>query len=245
MVCGGGVKYLVCVATARGEKPEELAHQLLAESVATDSSTQSPVEKYEAFYQDHGNHGNNDVLHYLHSDLTIYEPCWQDRILAEFADPKVAIVGFGGAMSLGRPHIYKEPYFIWNLARGSYFSNQRDWAAHGTHEPHARDVAVVDGFAMSIRTDFLHSIFGWKQVLKVTHFHCYDLAICCLARRGGWKVRMVGIDCLHRGGGTSTSPEYEKWCEEHGTDMGREHAEPHVRLYKEFKDVLPFHVHAL
>jgi hypothetical protein len=53
---------------------------------------------------------------------------------------------------------------------------------------------------------------------------------------------MIGIDCEHHGGGTSTRAEYVDWCREHGTTPEREHREPHVWQYNEFRDVLPVRV---
>jgi hypothetical protein len=229
---------LICVATACGEDDLDIIDNLRTGPTMMINESDpglSPVEKYQLFYEFHG--GGVELFCYIHSDVVIHEDRWLQRVEKEFQDPSVAIVGFGGATAIGLPCLYKEPYRMENLIRRNYASNQSDWQVHGTRETGSKDVAVVDGFAMCVRTEFLKQIGGWTQVL--THFHCYDLWLCLVAIRHGWKVRMVGINCTHKGGGTSTSPQYKKWCEDHGTDMGREHAEPHLRFYREFTDLLP------
>jgi len=180
------------------------------------------------------------ILGYIHSDVTIHDADWYERIEAEFFDPKVAIVGMGGALGIGTADIYKTRYNIWQLQRIDYRSNQTDWQVHGAHETGACDVAVVDGFFMAIRRSFLDQIGGWSW-MKTT-FHCYDTCMCLMAQRLGWKVRMVGVNCTHHGGGTSTSAGYKEWLESQGTTQAADHAEPHVWMYNEFRDVLPLRV---
>lgn len=180
------------------------------------------------------------ILAYMHDDVTIHDEEWKNRIEAEFADPKVAIVGMGGALGMGTPEIYKRPYEIWQLQRIDYYSNQTDWQVHGKLETGARDVAVVDGFFMAVRRSFLDEIGGWSWMQ--TRFHCYDLALCLMVHRRGWKVRMVGVNCTHHGGKTSTSAEYKEWLEAQGTNQADDHSVPHKWLYDEFRDVLPLRV---
>lgn len=39
----------------------------------------------------------HDILAYIHDDVRIYERNWDQRVLKEFDDPTVGVVGFGGA----------------------------------------------------------------------------------------------------------------------------------------------------
>lgn len=185
------------------------------------------------------NHHATDILAIVHDDVAIHSP-WCELVSKEFEDPKVAVVGMGGATGLGVPDIYKLPYNIKQLIRLDYRSNQRDWEIHGEHATEPRDVAVVDGFFMAIRTSFLDQIKGWSGFPH--NFHMYDAYICLMAARHGYKVRTVGVDCTHFGGGTSTKVEYANWCKENGTTMEREHQEPHRFIYDEFRDLLPLRV---
>lgn len=183
-----------------------------------------------------------DFIFYVHDDAECLEPYWQSRVEAEFEDPKVAIVGLGGAMGMGIHSLWKTPYEISQLQRVDYYSNQVGWEIHGKRETGSRNVAVVDGFAMAIRTSFLDQIGGWTWFPFA--FHCYDTAMCLMAHRHGWKVRMVGVSCDHHGGGNSCSADYVTWCREHGTTPEREHREPHEWLAKQkwVKELLPLRV---
>ncbi len=207
------------------------------------------VPAYEHLYQ--MTRKTDDLVLYMHDDVTVHpdsfllptqhgQLLWRDRLEAEFADKRVAIVGFGGAMGIGTDDIYKAPYRIQQLIRHDYYSNQTDWEIHGKRETGSRQVAVVDGFAMAVRTKFLDEIGGWSWMK--TNFHCYDTAMCLMAARRGWRVRMVGVAACHHGGGTSITPEYLSFCRERGTTAEREHYEPHRWEYDEFRDVLPLRV---
>jgi GT2 family glycosyltransferase len=192
-----------------------------------------------AYHKCWGKHGDEDIQVYMHDDVSIHEP-WEQAIRTAFEDPKVAIVGLGGATGIGLPEIYKCPYKIEQLQRIDYGSNQTDWLVHGTRVLHARQVAVVDGFFMAIRGTFLEQTNGWDWIRS--NFHCYDLAMCLEAYRRGWKVVTVGISCTHHGGGTSTGQEYAEWCLQHGTTMEDEHKTPHVWLYDRYRDILPLRI---
>ncbi len=202
-------------------------------------------DAYQKLYSNHklyvGKGCYADVIVFMHDDVEVFTNNWVEAIAKIFYEsPDTAIVGLGGATGIGTPDIYKTPYHITQLQRTNYYSNQRDWQVHGKRETSVRDVAVVDGFFMAVRTSFLDEVQGWKWFPY--SFHCYDTGLCLMAARRGWKVKMIGLDCHHHGGGTSTKPEYEKWCRERGTDMGREHSEPHLFLYNEFADLLPYEV---
>lgn len=185
-------------------------------------------------------HQDENVLIYIHSDVSIYDANWAERVGLEMMDPKVAIVGFGGATGIGVPDIYKVPYQINQLIRTDYASNQTGWEVHGRQETGERRVAVVDGFFMAMKGAFLREVGGWEWVQS--NFHCYDTGMCLEAIRRGWEVRTVGVSCDHHGGGTSTKTEYIDWCKESATTPEEEHLAPHRWLYREYIDLLPLRV---
>ena len=197
------------------------------------------VPAYQALYEKYKDeHG---IIAFAHDDVEMHEP-WIERVRAEFEDPKVAVVGFGGALGIGTADIYKTPYKIQQLARVQYRSNAEDWDIHGDRETGSCDVAVIDGLFCAVRTEFLKQIKGFSWILEGTLFHNWDNAICLEAWKRGWKVRMVGVKMLHHGGGTSTSAEYVQFCRDRGTTLAREHEEPHVWLYNRYRDLLPLRV---
>lgn len=194
----------------------------------------------QGVYEAQREYGGCEILAYVHDDVECFDPFWNQRVQAEFADPQVAIVGFGGALGIGLPDIYKTPYRLDQLQRLHYMSNQTDWQTHGAHETGARDVAVLDGFFMAIRLSFLDSIGGWKWF--PFNFHCYDTCMCLMALRRGYRVRMVGVECTHHGGGTSHKTVYHEWCRRNNTTPELEHTRPHEWMYREFSDLLPLWV---
>jgi hypothetical protein len=131
------------------------------------------VGSYHELYQ---KHPETDILCYLHDDLVCREDGWDVRVAKEFEDPKVAIVGFGGALAHGAKDLYKVPYRLNDLARFDYMSNVDDAEFHGERFTGSRDVAVLDGFAL-----------------------------CGLGRRHDYRTRLIGIRCHHFGGGTSVT----------------------------------------
>lgn len=176
----------------------------------------------------------------LHDDLTILEHGWEYRVLHEFGDPSVAVVGFGGALAIGRDDIYKTPYHYIQLARDGFMSNLRDAETHGTRFRDACDVAVLDSFSIIVRRSFLDDIGGWP-VDRYPHSHMQDVWICLKAWEAGKRVRLVGVECEHTSGGRG--PEYAKWVETTpwGSDEAM-HRESHRLVYDEFRNILPLRV---
>ncbi len=185
--------------------------------------------------------GGMDVIAYLHSDVEIYETGWLERALAEFANPSVGVVGFGGALRLGHPDLYKTPYRLEQLARFSYRSNTVDADFHGEREVGACDVATLDGFCLLLRRELLDRVGGWPT--QNLQFHNYDNWLCCMARRLGYRTRMVGVSCKHLGGGHSVKARWQERClADFGCTDAEIHRRAHRWLYDSCRDVLPFEV---
>lgn len=191
------------------------------------------------------------IIAFLHSDLEIFEPGWDARVLAEFDDPKVGVVGFGGALQLGEDDLYRTPYRLQQLRRIDYRSNTRDAETHGERFTGSCDVATLDGFALVVRRELLdkwranlydvHDWVGWP--IARYPFHNYDNALCVHAHKSGWRVRLVGIDCIHHGGATATTPAYQEWSlKTLGMTDAQVHEQSHLALYEDGRGVLPWRV---
>lgn len=192
-----------------------------------------------------------DVIIYIHDDVSIHEDGWLMNVLDLFEHMDATVVGLGGALGLGNHDLYRKPYSIWNLARRGYMSNQTDAEVHGARERGWKQVAVVEQFFMAVRTDWLKArktynyktqqyVFGWPTP-RLTH-HCMDMWLACEAERSGAKTFMVGIDCTHHGGGSSTTESYAKapWLQ--GGSMESDHQLPHQWIWNEYRDVLPLEI---
>lgn len=205
--------FALCCATMRAKSdtsyPGDLTSWLAKASSchnATDVRYNTPednlgvVGSYQWLYE----RRTEDVLIYTHDDVIMREQNWDRRLLDEFEDPEVGIVGLGGAKWHGVEELYKVPYVLQQLRRGDYVSNVDDAEVHGERFNGATDCAVLDGFTLCVRRSFLDRINGWNQLLIAgIDFIAYDYVICALARRYGYKIRVVGLRCHHRGGGTS------------------------------------------
>lgn len=178
-----------------------------------------------------------DILAYFHDDLIITEPGWVARVLREFDDLDVGVVGFGGALQHGSPDLYKEPYDYHQLGRSLYLSNVEDWKIHGSQEEGARDVAVLDGFALIVRRNILEMVRGWP--LDKIDYIGYDYWISCMAHRLGYRIKLTGVRCLHLGGRTFVL--HSKLSNE---EKIRQYEGSHKFIYNEFPDVLPYGVEA-
>ena len=183
-----------------------------------------------------------DIIGWLHDDLTVLVDGWQEDVLAQFLMPDVAVVGFGGALGLGHPDIYKLPYALVQLARYDYMSNQDDAERHGKRFEGACDVAVLDSFAIFIRREWLESVGGWPHE-RYAPSHMMDAWICLKAHETDKRVRMVGVACHHESGGRGV--DYPAWAAttKYGSDEEM-HAANHRLIYDDFRKCLPVRVEA-
>ena len=180
------------------------------------------------------------IIAYVHDDVVIHDADWVSRVLAEFDDPSVGVVGFLGALRHGHPNLYKVPYRLDQLARFGVLSNMDDAEVHGARFTGSCDVAVIDGFAMIVRRGLLDLAGGWHPDDWCAH-HIYDYLACALAHRYGFKVRLVGVSCIHHGGQTATSQAYQQWAAstKWGSDVNM-HIQGHRMFYDRFADVMPW-----
>ncbi len=230
---------LICVA--KSPMAEESMLYWAPENIQFLDGSNGVLAAYEEGYQ-LADPATDPIIAYIHDDVSIPPKDWVDRVEAEFDDPTVGLVGFGGATRHGTPDLYKQPYKLTNLARFNYHSNQTDAEVHGARFTGSMDVAVLDGFALIVRRELLDWAGGWP-VDSPIKFHCYDYWLCCMARRHGYRIRMVGVACEHHGGRTSTRPEYAEWLmREFGKTDQDVHEESHRYIWDTCKDVLPWEV---
>ncbi len=205
-------------------------HQYVyASRVNTSKDNLGVVGSYQQLYE---RPIDADVLVYAHDDVIMRESGWDVRLLNEFRDPSVGVVGFGGALVHGSPNLYKRPYYLPGLGRSGYLSNVDDAEVHGERFTGTADVAVLDGFVLACRRSLLDRIGGFQQLIDAgIDFIGYDYMICGLAHRLGYRTRVIGVRCHHKGGGTSTKVN---------VDRQEEYDRAHRIIYEELRDVLPW-----
>lgn len=175
-----------------------------------------------------------DILAYLHDDCLIKDQDWQGKVLREFWDEKVGLVGFGGAKEHGRADIYKAPYDYRQLGRARFMSNMEDAEVHGERFTGSTEVAVLDGFALIVRRELLERAGGWPLNTPIGYV-AYDYWLCCMAHRLGYKIRLVGVACKHYGGAT-----FVKLGKGQSAEAQKQYWDAHQYIYDEFRDVLPW-----
>ena len=177
------------------------------------------------------------ILAFFHDDLLVHDQDWVSRVLKEFEDPKVGLVGFGGALGHGSPELYKVPYDYHQLGRSDFLSNMTDAENHGKRFTGACDVAVLDGFSLIVRRELLSRAGGWLATGCNISYIGYDYWLCCMVRRLGFRIRLVGVSSTHFGGRTfvrlGIGKDPKHW---------QQYLDAHRYIYDEFKDVLPYRV---
>ncbi len=183
---------------------------------------------------------DTDILILMHDDVTVYAHDWADRVMEVFEKhPDCVCVGLGGATGLGTDDLYRKPYEIGQMARINYCSNQTDAETHGKRFTGVKQVAVVEQFLFAVRVKWLRMQGGFPDFLR---HHMVDGWIACKAARCHKEIWMVGCDCHHAGGGSSTKSLYRtaKWLA--GGSMELDHIEPHALIYAKYRDVLPIRI---
>lgn len=168
-----------------------------------------------------------DILFYVHDDVICHEQDWDLRVLKEFEDQEVGMVGFAGAPGYCHPDLYAVPFSHLAMGRVGFKSNMRNWRQHGAFFNGTCDVSVVDGFAFAIRRDLLEKVGGWP-VDSPLGYYLYTEWLCCEVKRQGKRIRLVGVDCDHLNGKTSSI-----------ANITDDFMEAHRFLYEHNRDVLP------
>lgn len=83
-----------------------------------------------------------------------------------------------------------------------------------------------------MRRSILERAGGWPQGTDIGYI-AYDYWLSCMTRRLGYRIRMVGVRCLHLGGRSVVALKQGGGPPDH-------HAKAHDYIYREFADVLPF-----
>lgn len=196
-----------------------------------------------------------EIVACLHDDVEIQDPYWADKVEKHFKDtPASGLCGFGGALGLGSPDLYKVPYQPVQLARTNFRSNLVDAEVHGIRSLLSEQVACLDGFSLIGRRQFWEGrdSHGTQQPRPWTYMadtlglvhHIYDGATGALAARYHWEVWFLPIRCRHLGGQTAVGDAgYQDWARTQvdGGDHGF-WEQGHRKVAEAFKDVLPMRV---
>ena len=182
------------------------------------------VEAYQSGFEN----SRGEILGFVHDDVLIHENNWDWRVWDEFKDPQVGVVGFAGAPGFCHPGLNPSNYSWNSMGRIGFRSNMRDAEVHGERFTGECNVTILDGFAMFVRREVLEKAGGWPVGSPVGYF-MYDAWLCCAARKMGYRIRMVGVECDHLGGRSlNLNPNRESNLEESCR-----------WIYEQFQGILP------
>lgn len=186
-----------------------------------------------------------DILMFLHDDVQVLEPAWDERVAVQFVKyDRCGLVGFGGATFFGSEELYRAPYEHTQLARYNFLSQLTDWNIHGGYLNGTMQAAALDGFSLILSRDAYEQMGEWIAAIEDgIHFHMYDAWVSCRMQELGLETWMLPVRCSHAGGGTSVkhSDVYEKLVRENGYESGQDlYDKAHRRIYDRFRGVIPF-----
>lgn len=205
-------------------------------------ATDGPYRQYIANYREvGGTYGTRinqcwreaaePILGFVHDDLYMQEQGWDTRILRQFDDPEVGVVGVAGGMRHGMPDLYDGPFVHDRMARWYFRSNLTNAEDHGFRFTGECDAAVLDMMAVWVRRDLIDKLGGWPD----DGVCLTDYWISCEARRHGYRIRLVGLQCRHA---ESQGNAYARSLGLPAPDS----VEGNRRIWAEYRDVLPYEV---
>lgn len=143
-----------------------------------------------------------DVIAFLHNDVFIYEPGWNQRVLRYFAaDPLLGVAGFFGCRGVNA-HGFRYDCVSVMLETETRYGARRP---RGEWEP----VVVLDGFSLICRREMLDRAGGIDQGYRYHHYYDYEISFTSLAH--GYRNIVVGVPCAHPGTVTSSHAGYQQW----------------------------------
>jgi len=182
-----------------------------------------------------------DFIFYSHNDVEMLEYGWDVKLgrLLGSSDSSWGVGGMFGAQGLGLPGIYQQPYHMHQLQRWGCVT------VEGMHEPSSarairfekERVMVLDGFSLIVSRAMIKTAMqGRFHYEDFPPHHMYDIDICITSHYAGFSNYCLDIDCIHKGGRTSTT---EKWAEVMGTTDEEVHREAHHVFYEKWRGMLP------
>ncbi len=134
----------------------------------------------------------------IHDDVALGANA-RKQLLGGLGQPDIGVIGVVGGRGLFGPQWVDARY------RAGYANDFYGWRRYG---PESADVDVVDGLLLAL-TPRAFATFTF-DVEAFPAFHGYDTDYCLRVRQGGQRVRVVGVDYVHRDkGGVGDSAAFD------------------------------------
>lgn len=197
---------------------------------------------------------DDPLIGLIHNDMVLYEKGWNERMERAFLeDPKLGLVGLCGSNEideLGGRGGGTMCYFRGaDVQIGNTTIKAQDQAA-GRRMYGVEAACVLDSLFMMFRREaiplLVHSDAEWNE-LTLAHF--YDRIWPCRVIEAGYHVAVMGVECDHLGGMTTTAnqryrDDCVKWLAGHGFDTDNPETDMYLiaerRFLSEYRDEKKF-----
>jgi glycosyltransferase involved in cell wall biosynthesis len=221
------------------------AHNWVSMTVIDNASMTPIVSKFAKVIRNEENKGmvgslaqarslcTTDILVYLHSDMLIYEPDWDTKILEAFeADDRLGLLGVVGAIQADA-----------DGGRSGTVCAFRNWKDHGSKPTKPlTPVALLDGCFMAFRKSMMDELNLPEVYGDGNEYFFYDKELSLTVTMASWKVGVINLECEHLGGQTSCSEEFTKKIHSDLQTHDTMYARSERRYIDKWKDCFPVRV---
>ncbi len=161
---------------------------------------------------------SDPLIGLVHNDLMIYEEGWNKRMADAFeADPKLGLVGLTGSReldNLGGRGAGTMCYFRGAEVKVGDVTYTGQSQEAGQRIMGVEPAVVLDSLFMMFRREVIpHLVTGYEKWENLTLAHFYDRIWPCRTIEAGYRVAVMGVECDHIGGITTTGNErYRQDC---------------------------------
>lgn len=180
---------------------------------------------------------DEEYIGIMHNDLMLYEKGWDRRMMEAFAeDPKLGLIGLCGSREVDERG-GRGGYTVCNFMGLEVPVKDQIWkgqdSSAGRRIEGLEPAMVLDSLFMLFRRDVIpHLEKTWEDWDQITLAHFYDRIMPLRTIEAGYRVAVIGSDCDHIGGLTTTGNErYRDDCIQWLQERGIPYDNPETEMY--------------
>lgn len=178
-----------------------------------------------------------DLIGLIHNDMVIYEPGFDERMKKAFADdPQLGLVGLCGSNEIDQNGGRGAGTMLWfrggEVKIGDRVIKGQDQSA-GRRIFDLEPAVCLDSLFMMFRRDAIPALMNQRDPWQdITLAHFYDRIWPIRTIEAGYRVGVLGVDCDHLGGMTTTANErYRDDCIKWLEDRNIPYDNPETEMY--------------
>lgn len=180
---------------------------------------------------------DEEYIGIMHNDLMLYELGWDRRMMQAFHDdPQLGLIGLCGSREVDERG-GRGGYTVCNFMGLEVPVKDQIWKGQdpsaGARVEGLSPALVLDSLFMLFRRDVIpHLEKTWEDWDQITLAHFYDRIMPLRTIEAGYRVGVMGSDCDHIGGLTTTGNErYRDDCIEWLEERGIPYDNPETEMY--------------